>query len=131
MTIGISQLKSAVKYARSTGYLTHDLRNPDFFSIDQNESIKVLDKAFMDSANALHMPFETFAGYGESQEAMAASDTLADQLIDDADDEVKFRAVDIYGVALPYFKMSMEKWLKSMDANKLEKNKEYWTRHAY
>lgn len=129
--IGIPQLKSAVKYARGTGYLTHDIRNPDFFTVDQNESIKILDKAFIDAANSLNMSYESFAGYGESSQALKVSDELADQLIDDSDDEIKYKSVDIYGVALPFFKMNMKKWMSTMDVNQLAKLKEYWVRHAY
>lgn len=128
--IGIHQLKQAVKYARNVGYLLHDIRNPDFYSVDQSEQIRVLDKAFMDAANVLRMPFEQFAGFGESDLAFAMSDILADALIEDNANEVKFKSVDIYSVSLPYFKVEMKKWMRDLNDNKLQQLKDYWVRYA-
>ena len=125
--LGIPELQKAVKYARSTGYVLHDLRNPDTYSVDNSAEIKKLDAAFMDAANSLNMDFVSFAGYGESPIAMKLSDQMADKILDiSSQSDVAMRNMDVYAFSVPLFKSSMKKWLKTVSIEDMRKLKEYW-----
>jgi len=129
--IGIPELQKAVKYARTPGYLLHDLRNPDFYTIDNSAEIKKLDSSFMDAANAVGMDFVSFAAYGESPVAQQLSDDMADRVLDTGNpEEIKMKTMDIYQMALPLFKTSMKKWLADVSESEAFKLKEYWGEHA-
>lgn len=128
MNIGIPELQKAVKYARSAGYLLHDIRNPSFYSTDNSGEIKKLDGAFMDAANAIGMDFVAFAGYGESPMAQSLSDQLTDKILDLGNPEsITMKNIDVYQLAYPLFKVSMKKWLDNMSVSEMEKLKEYWS----
>lgn len=123
-------LINAVKYARKTGYLLHDLRDPDFYAEDQSKSIIELDRAFIDAANALHFSFSEFAGYGESGEALQMSDELADNLLEIDDSGAKFKLKEIYDTALPYMKVNMKKWKETLKPSQLMALERYWSEYA-
>jgi hypothetical protein len=129
--IGIPELQKAVKYARTPGYLLHDLRNPDFYTTDNSAEIKKIDSAFMDSANAVGMDFVAFAGYGESPVAQELSDSMADRVLDTGNAEaIAMKMMDVYALALPLFKASMKKWLADVSEQGMLKLREYWGQHA-
>ena len=123
-------LINAVKYARKTGYLLHDLRDPDFYADDQVKSITELDRAFIDASNQLNMPFYLMAGYGESDDALTMSDQLADNLLEVDDSGAKFKLKEIYDTALPYMKVSMKKWQENLKPSQLMALERYWNNYA-
>lgn len=123
-------LINAVKYSRKTGYFLHDLRDPDFYKEDQAKSIKELDRAFIDASNALGFSFVQFAGFGESDEALAMSDNLSDDLLEINDDGASFKMKNIYDTALPFFKVNMKKWHDNLQPSKLAQLDRYWRNYA-
>ena len=126
----INSLRNAVKYARKTGYLLHDLRDPDFYEQDQATSIKELDRAYIEATNSLNFSFAEFAGFGESGAALEMSDALSDDLLEVDDDGAAFKIKDIYGTAFPFFKVNMKKWTSSLSDFERLKLEQYWRQHA-
>lgn len=123
-------LINAVKYARKTGYLLHDLRDPDFYEQDQAKSIKELDRAYIEATNSLGFSFVEFAGFGESDAALEMSDALSDDLLEIDDDGAAFKIKDIYGTAFPFFKVNMKKWRSSLSDSERLKLEQYWSKYA-
>lgn len=123
-------LINAVKYARKTGYLLHDLRDPDFYEQDQAKSIKELDRAYIEATNSLSFSFAEFAGFGESGVALEMSDALSDDLLEVDDDGAAFKIKDIYGTAFPFFKVNMKKWKSTLSDSERLKLEQYWSQHA-
>lgn len=125
-----NSLINAVKYSRKTGYFLHDVRDPDFYEQDQAKSIKELDRAFIDAANSLGFDFTLFAGYGESDSALAMSDNLADDLLEVDDDGAAFKLKEVYDTAIPYFKVNMKKWREGLQQSEIAKLNKYWSNYA-
>jgi len=123
-------LINAVKYARKTGYLLHDLRDPDFYEQDQVKSIKELDRAYIEATNSLNFSFVEFAGFGESDTALEMSDVLSDDLLEVDDGSAVFKIKDIYGTAFPFFKVNMKKWKSNLSDSQRLKLEQYWRQHA-
>jgi hypothetical protein len=119
-------LQAAVKFSRNTGYFLHDIRNPEFFTRDQNQQIKDLDQAFLTAASANGFTFEQMAGFGESDAALKVTDDVADKLISQTPNEIIFTSENIYDVAFPMFKVAMKSWLAELSAKDLESITNYW-----
>lgn len=130
--LGDQDLRTMIEHSRETGYVTHDLRSPESFE-DKGaiKSIRQIDRAFIEAANSLKLPFWMAAAYGESQQALGDTDKLTDivTVVNRAEGEPKLSFkpdTNIHETALRWFTRRMKAFAESLNADATEKAKSYW-----
>jgi len=111
MMLQLPDLMKMIKGAKGVGFLRHGIRNPDNFEVGVEEQIKELDRAFLDAANSIGLTFAQAAAYGESDDALADTDALAERLV--KPNKVTGKMIfsgEVYDKSYPWLRVKMHKF---------------------